>query len=105
MGVLVDRRQEFIGIVRRKEEGAVLLPLALGREERQDRKVGLAFRGDNLTLEDAGQDENLMAHALEDLDPLLSLERDAVHVANSPDDDPDVHAGQIPDGAGMFHEN
>ena len=96
MSVLLQRGEEFIGIVRRKEERTILFPLTFRREKRQDREVGLAFRWDRVALEASGQDENLVPQPVEDVYPLFGFERDAVDVANPTDDHPDVHCVRAP---------
>jgi len=89
--VLLECAEEFIGIVWWIEERAILFPFAFRRKEREDRKVGLAFRWDRVALEAPGQDENLVSHPLENAYPFLGLERNAIDVTDPTNDHPDIH--------------
>ena len=89
--VALYRGEKLVGIVGGKEERSILFPLTFGREEGQDRKLGLSFGRDRVPLEAPGQDEDFVPHPLQHVYPLFSFECDAVNVTDPANDDSDVH--------------
>jgi hypothetical protein len=95
VGGPIEVTQETIRIVGREIERPVLLPFALWGEKREKSKCPLVFGRYDILFEVTGENENVVTHSLENLDPLLRLQRDSVDVTDASDYYADFHIAKI----------